>query len=73
MVTRATQSEIPKVASSSQTGEVNHQICKPGFPGKSQNIHFNRLKPNPGEFLPKRSERIVRKTLPRYEKALPRN
>ena len=51
----------------SQTSEMNYQICKPGCPEKWQNIHFNRLKPYLGEYLPKRSERVATKTLPSYE------
>ena len=37
------------------------------FTGKWQNIQFNRLNPYLDESLPKRSERIARKTLPSYE------
>ena len=51
----------------SQTSEVNYQICKPGFPEKWQDIHFNRLKLYLGESLPERYERIARKTPPNYE------
>ena len=43
------------------------QMCEEFGPEKWQNIHFNRLKPYLGEFLPKRSERVATKTLPSYE------
>ena len=43
------------------------QMCEEFGPETWQNIHFNRLKPYLGEFLPKRSERVATKTLPSYE------
>ena len=50
-----------------QISEMNYQICQPGSPEKWQNIQFNRLKPYLGESLPKRFERLARKTLPSYK------
>ena len=51
----------------SRTSEVNYQICKPGAPEKSQNIHFNRLKPYISEPPPRRSERIENRPPSNYE------